>query len=120
MQKQNRRRLGEEYEELAAAWLEDQGFTILERNFRCRQGEIDIIAREKSYISFVEVKYRSREGQGDPAEAVNGSKQRGICRVAAWYLIKNGLPEDTPCRFDVVSVSPRGIVLYRDAFPFQQ
>lgn len=119
MQKMNKRRLGSDYEELAAAWLEEQGYTILERNFRCRQGEIDIIAREKEYLAFVEVKYRSRESQGDPAEAVDFHKQRGICRVAAYYLVQKKLPDDTPCRFDVVSLSPKGIILYKDAFPFQ-
>ena len=119
MQKKNKRALGTDYEELAAAWLEEQGFAILERNFRCRTGEIDIIAQEGEYLAFVEVKYRTWEEQGDPAEAVDIYKQRGISRVAVSYLLKKHLPEDTPCRFDVIAISPKGITLYRDAFPFQ-
>lgn len=119
MQKKNNRKLGSDYEELAALWLAEQGFTVLERNFRCKAGEIDLIAREDPYIAFVEVKYRSGEWQGAPADAVDRHKQRNISRVAASYMLKMHLPEDTPCRFDVVALSPKGIVLYRDAFPFQ-
>ncbi len=119
MKKQNQRKLGQEYEELAAAWLSEQGYTVLERNFRSRAGEIDLIAREDPYLAFVEVKYRSGERQGDPTDAVDRRKQQNISRTAASYLLKMHLPEDTPCRFDVLTLSPRGIVLYRDAFPFQ-
>ena len=118
-QKRNIRKLGSDYEELAAAWLAEQGFEIVTRNFRCRSGEIDLIAWEGKYLVFVEVKYRSGGGQGDPADAVTFAKQRSISQVAALYLLRNQLPDDTPCRFDVVAVSPSGIQLYRDAFPYR-
>lgn len=115
----NTRKLGKDYEELAAAWLAEQGFCVLERNFHTRFGEIDLICREGGYLVFVEVKYRAGEGQGNPADAVDLRKQQKISRLAVYYLLKNGLSEDTPCRFDVVAVSPKGLRLYRDAFSFR-
>ena len=66
----NKRKTGAEYEELAARWLTGTGFEILEKNYRCRIGEIDLIARDGRYLVFVEVKYRSDEKAGDPSEAV--------------------------------------------------
>ena len=72
----NKRQLGTVYEQKAAAYLQQQGYEILECNFRCRLGEIDIIAREGGYLCFVEVKYRSGDGYGSPLEAVGVYKQR--------------------------------------------
>ena len=77
---------GARYEELAAAFLEKQGYVILEKNFFCRTGEIDIIAREGDTLVFVEVKYRKDLAAGDPAEAVNERKQEKIRKAAAFYL----------------------------------
>ncbi len=64
MQKMNNRRLGEEKERFVCEWLEGQGYRILERNFRCRTGEIDIVAQEGGYLVFIEVKYRAAGGSG--------------------------------------------------------
>lgn len=66
----NRRAIGTEYETLAGEYLTRHGYQILCRNFHCRQGEIDIIARDRDYLVFIEVKYRRDEHEGDPAEAV--------------------------------------------------
>ena len=71
----NRRAIGTEYETLACEYLIRHGYQILCRNFRCRQGEIDIIARDRDYLVFIEVKYRRDEHEGDPAEAVDARKQ---------------------------------------------
>ena len=112
----NRRKVGEEYEGRAADFLEKQGLRILERNFRCRQGEIDLIARDGRYLVFVEVKYRSGKGQGSGLEAVGRQKQHRIIRAAELFLIKNRLSVDTPCRFDVIAVDQGEIHWVPDAF----
>ena len=70
----------------AAAYLKKKGYRILEANFRCRFGEIDLIARDGAYLVFIEVKYRSSLKDGDSLEAVNRRKQRKIIRVAEYYL----------------------------------
>jgi putative endonuclease len=114
----NRRQTGAAYEELAADWLSEQGLEILERNYRCRRGEIDLIARDGRYLVFVEVKYRSAEKTGHPAEAVDWRKQHRISNVAAWYCYEHRLPEDQPCRFDVVSVLGERIEYIKDAFTY--
>ncbi|MDD6482900.1 MAG: YraN family protein [Lachnospiraceae bacterium] len=112
----NRRQTGSDYERLAAEYLKKQGYEILAHNFRSRGGEIDIIAREKEYLCFVEVKYRSGNGCGSPLEAVTRHKQQNIIRTAGYYLMKRGLPLDTACRFDVVAVEGEQITLLRNAF----
>lgn len=114
----NKRAVGSDYEEKACEFLKTQGFSVLERNFRCRRGEIDIIASEGEYLVFVEVKYRATESQGDPLAAVDFRKQKRISRVALYYLTVKGYPETTPCRFDVVGVDPEGFSLIRNAFDF--
>ena len=109
----NRRQTGTAYERRAGKYLKEQGYELIGYNFRCRQGEIDIIARDGRYLVFVEVKYR-RDGQtGDPLEAVDWAKQRRISRTAQYYCLTHGYGETTPCRFDVAA----GLV--RNAFEFQ-
>ena len=80
---ENRRIRGQQKEELAAAWLERQGYEILEHNYRCRQGEIDLIARDGRYLVFIEVKYRNSAKCGDPLEAVDRRKQAKILYTAS-------------------------------------
>ncbi len=116
---ENRRRTGAAYEEKAAEYLTALGYEILERNFRCRQGEIDLIAREGETLVFLEVKYRRTAVYGKPEEAVDALKQRTICRVADFYRMRRRIPEDRPCRFDVVAVLGEEITLYRNAFSYQ-
>lgn len=104
MVRKNQREVGSRYEEKAAAFLQKQGLMIVERNYRCRTGEIDIVARDQGTYVFCEVKYRQDNGAGDPAEAVDWRKQHTIFQTASWYLYQNRLPEDTPCRFDMVAI----------------
>ena len=116
---QNKRRTGGCYEAAAAAYLEKQGLVILRRNYRCRSGEIDLIARDGRYLVFIEVKYRRDKSCGHPAEAVTPRKQRTISKVASYYLLTHGCGMDTPCRFDVAAVSGDGVELIKNAFEYQ-
>lgn len=112
----NKRSIGTHYEQLAAEYLEKNGLKLLAKNFRCSQGELDLIAKDGAYVVFVEVKYRSSRSKGMPAEAVNLQKQRRICRAARYYLYQNHMGEDTPCRFDVVSILENEICWIKNAF----
>lgn len=112
----NKRALGTQYEEITAEYLTQQGAQILERNFRCRQGEIDLIIKDGAYLVFVEVKYRSSLKNGDPAEAVTSVKQERIRTAARYYLYQNRYGEDTPCRFDVIRILRGEINWIKNAF----
>ncbi len=94
--------LGERGENLAAKYLRNQGYKILERNFRTPIGEIDIIARDGKTLVFVEVKSRVYDDP-TPEEQVNNAKQHQITKAAHMYLKRFGIPQP-PARFDVVAV----------------
>ena len=115
---ENKRAIGMKKEIRASEYLKNLGFEILATNFRNRYGEVDIIAREKETLCFVEVKYRSSLQCGYAAEAVDRRKQKRICRVARYYLMKQGADEWTPCRFDVVALDGEQISLIRNAFEY--
>ncbi len=102
---QQRLSLGKWGEEQAARYLQRLGMKILERNFRTPVGEIDIIARHKKILVFVEVKTRRSAAFGTPLEAVGPFKQRQILRTAQWYL-GQGFGRGLQPRFDVVAVRP--------------
>lgn len=112
----NRRQTGTEYEQCAAYFLEQKGYRILERNFRCRQGEVDLVALDGETLVFVEVKYRRDDRMGDGAEAVDRKKQKKIISCARYYLLCHREYTEHPCRFDVVSVRGSCLTLLRDAF----
>ncbi len=95
--------LGKRGEEAAAAYLERVGMTIVERNWRCKSGEVDLVALEGHEIVFVEVKTRRSTATGQPEEAVTPTKQRRYRRIALAYLQQAGL-EDVSVRFDVISL----------------
>lgn len=114
----NKRHVGTAYEALAAEYLRQHGYRILEHSYRIRQGEIDLIAARKNTIVFVEVKYRKDGACGAPAEAVSFAKQRTISRVAAHYLICHGLWERCCCRFDVLEIAGMQIRHIEDAFSY--
>ena len=118
-QKRYKKTYGDKGEELAVRYLEHAGYRILVKNFRCRQGEIDIIAKEKQYLCFIEVKRRKNINSGHPSEAVNPWKIKHICRTALVYLQMYHLPDTTPVRFDVISIVGEEVSLLRDAFSFQ-
>lgn len=100
-----RRRLapGPAGEQIACEHLQAQGYRILDRNFRCRSGEVDIVARQGEATVFVEVKERSGGSHGGAHEAVTFGKRRRVIRAARLYAAARGLTE-TPIRFDVVSI----------------
>jgi len=104
---EERLRLGSWGEEQAAVFLRRRGLKIVARNVRTPVGEIDIIARDRRFLVFVEVKTRRSATCGAPAEAVGTAKQRQIIRTAQWYLLQNRNDTLQP-RFDVVSVFAGG------------
>lgn len=106
---------GRRGEDRAVAFLRASGYRILERNFRCKLGELDIVARDGDALVFVEVRTRSHARQGSALEAVGAAKQRQVARVAGYYLASRRM-EGAPCRFDVVGITGERIELVRDAF----
>lgn len=112
----NKRVLGKEKERLACEFLERHGIEVIETNFSCRFGEIDIVARENGTVCFVEVKYRSSAAYGYPEEHVDTVKQKKICRTADFYIGGHGCGGRV--RFDVVSILPDRIRLIRNAFSY--
>ena len=117
----NKQLLGSFGEDAAAAFLSKKGFTVIQRNFFCRLGEIDIIAEEGEYLAFVEVKLRKNADHGEAREFVTFSKQKRIILAAKYWLSRH--PTELQPRFDVVEVyapdGARGRVylrLLRDAF----
>ncbi len=100
---QERLSLGKFGEDLACAFLVRQGYRLLERNYRCRLGEIDVIALHQETVCFVEVKARLSEEEGAPWVTVHAGKQRKLTRLAWWYLKSRGW-EERSARFDVVGV----------------
>lgn len=114
----NKRSLGSAWEEQVCTFLKREGCEILEKNYRSKRGEIDLIVRDGRYLVFVEVKYRKNSAVGFPEEAVDYRKQLRISRTAQDYLLKKHLSETTPCRFDVVAVCGNQVRHIRNAFDF--
>jgi putative endonuclease len=114
-----RQALGRQGEDAATAELERRGYTILERRYRTRHGEIDIVAEDGDTVVFVEVKARLTGERGTAAEAVTVEKQRQLVAMARDYLSRHRLTERR-CRFDVVALDGAGeeqrLVVYRGAF----
>ncbi len=95
--------LGAHGERAAAKFLRRQRYSIVERNYRCAAGEVDLIALDRSTIVFIEVKTRTQPGCGSPLEAVDHRKQRQVVRAAQYYLAEHRL-QNRDVRFDVVGV----------------
>ena len=115
----NKRKLGNMYEQAAARYLSASGLLVVTMNYRCKAGEIDIIARDGDTLVFAEVKYRKNRRGGGALAAVTRAKQKTICRAAAWYLLSRGLYPDCPCRFDVIGITDHDITWSRGAFAYQ-
>jgi putative endonuclease len=96
---------GEQYEEQAALFLKAAGFEILDRNWACPMGELDIVARKGETVAFVEVRARSSSAYGLPSETVNRAKRAKIIKTAMAYIKARGLRSDT-FRFDFVGIVP--------------
>lgn len=112
----NKRYIGSEYENKACDYLNNQGYKVIERNFRTYRGEIDIIAKDGEYLVFIEVKYRSKKNYGYSAEAVNIHKQKVIYRVAEGYISLHKEYEGKPCRFDVIAFDEDNMTHIENAF----
>ncbi len=106
---------GDEAEHAAAELLLAAGYEIVERNFRCKAGELDIVARDGDVLVFVEVRSRSDDDHGHAVEMVGRIKQRRVVRVARHYLAL-AAPRFERCRFDVVAITAGEAILLRDAF----
>lgn len=116
---EQRHAFGKAGEEVAVQFLRQQGYQILDRNYRCRFGEIDLIARDGSTLAFIEVKARRSQRFGPAAAAVTLEKQRHLVKASQVYLIQKRKADEL-CRFDVVTIEldtqkPR-IELIKDAF----
>ena len=94
---------GEYYERRAEQYLRDAGLSILERNFRCKLGEIDLVCQDGKSLVFVEVRFRSNPRYASAAASVTPAKQRRLVAAAQHYLLQRGLSERQPCRFDVLA-----------------
>jgi putative endonuclease len=120
MSRTARQAAGENAENQACDYLQQQGLELLERNYRCRQGEIDLIMRDGAYTVFVEVRYRRNTGFGSGAETVDNRKQQKLISAASLYLQQHRRLAQQPARFDVVSMSRQAdtpqIEWIRDAF----
>lgn len=114
----NKRLLGEEKETMVCEFLKKHGYHILERNYRNRYGEIDIIAKEQDYLVFIEVKYRKGTGLTYAKEAVNKKKQQQISKVALFYITKEQIFSEYPMRFDVVALDDYHISVIKNAFSY--
>lgn len=97
--------LGKKGEAVAARYYLNQGYTLLEHNYQCRLGELDLILQKQELLVFAEVKTRRPGGLGTPAEAVNTAKQRRVVQAAKYYISRTQT-EETAVRFDVVEVQP--------------
>jgi len=95
---------GQAAEDWAVRFLCKQGLAILTRNFRCRQGEVDIIARSSELLVFVEVRLRNHTGYASGLESVDYRKQKRLVKAASLYLHQHFGSVPPPCRFDVVSL----------------
>jgi len=100
----NKRQFGYKKETLAVNYLMSQGIKLLERNYHCRMGEIDLIVQDHDYLVFVEVRFRRSISHGSSVETVDKFKQARIIRCAQHYLSKNRCAETYPCRFDVIGI----------------
>ncbi len=102
----HKQELGRWGEDTAAAYLQAQGYRIVDRNVRFRHGEIDIVASIGDTLVFVEVKTRQSTRQGLPQESVHGLKQYRLLQLAARYLQSRHLSQERACRFDVIAIQP--------------
>lgn len=117
--KRNRKNLGNAGEEKAVAFLEDEGFTVLKRNFRFgKRGEIDIIALKENLLIFVEVKLRRGKTYGGALYSISKSKIKRLKRVAEYFLDSNReyLAREIICRFDLIALENDEMLWHRDIF----
>ena len=113
---------GDAYENMAVDHLLDAGLTLVEKNFSCKSGEIDIICRDGDAVVFVEVRSRARSHFGSALESIDTRKQGKLFRAAQVYLQRRGWLDRYPCRFDVMAFDtgtpnqPHRVQWLRNAF----
>ncbi len=112
----NNRQIGSEYEDLALRFLEKQGLKRIAGNYRCREGEIDLIMRDANHLVFVEVKFRRSAKFGDPFDAINRRKQTTIRKVAGVFLSEHREYAGLVKRFDCLGILGNQIEWMKDAF----
>jgi putative endonuclease len=115
-----RRRKGGRFEQLALGWLQAQGLRLVQCNYRCKLGEIDLVMREREVLVFVEVRFRGLRTHVAACETVDSRKQQKLLRTARHFLLCNAALATDPCRFDVLGISEvHGVPQYewiRNAF----
>ena len=126
----NKRALGDQIEQRCSEFLRQNGIKILERNFRNKTGEIDIIGfgdpykkgtlANNGYLIFFEVKYRKNRTSGWAESAVNYSKQKIICGVSDYYRMINNIDEGMPVIYDVLAVNENDIAWHKNAFGYMR
>lgn len=102
--KTDKRQRGDQAEDLALAYLKNQNFTLVTRNFNCRLGEIDLIMLDQSYLVFIEVRHRKNQAFGGALESITLAKQTKLRRAAEFYL-QSTKTQDCPCRFDILCLT---------------
>ncbi|MFN8673092.1 MAG: YraN family protein [Candidatus Sericytochromatia bacterium] len=118
MKEKNKRKKGLEGEKVAINFLLENNYEILENNFYCRYGEIDIVAKKENIIIFIEVKYRKNANFGEPEEAVSLKKIKAICKTALYYITSKELQDNINFRFDVISIKDKELKHIISAFDF--
>ncbi len=103
------REFGEQMENIALQYLQKQGLRLLERNFQCYVGEIDLIMRDKVQVIFVEVRYRAHEMYGNALESITPAKIQKLTKTALWYLQRKKWLYTVSSRFDVVALDGSAI-----------
>ncbi len=116
MQKPTAKLQGNKAEAQACAYLETQGLNLVARNFRTRQGEIDLVMRERDILVFVEVRYRGGDTFGSAGESITPLKQARIRHAAAQFLQQHADYRDSVCRFDIVTFDRDRTDWLKDAF----
>lgn len=116
----NTQTLGKHAEETACRYLTDNGLRLIEKNYKCRRGEIDLVMQDNDYIVFIEVRYRRNDRFGSGAESVAGRKQQKLILTALHYLQTHRNTARSASRFDVISIQGRhdkaGIEWIQNAF----
>lgn len=112
--KGEKRRLGFWGERRAAQYLKSEGYSVIERNFRCPFGEVDLIAEKGDVLAFIEVKTRSNENYGAPNEAVDGRRKQRYKNCVRFYFANREI--DKTVRFDIIEITKQGINHLENAF----
>jgi len=108
---------GQQGEQLAKDYLLKQGLVMVEQNFKCKMGELDLIMKDKDCYVFVEVRYRTQNDYGGGIESITPSKQRKIIKTTMFYLQQVNLYNRVACRFDVFTIDGDGQIEWiKDAF----